>query len=133
MTKPGLSHPTQPYPLLPRQLPGLSRVDGTPGIGWLARYYAVRQVVHQRLFSDSRYGADPTRSRTAACRWLLKSRARDPSLQRGEECPLLLQTATICGTIVAWINYVIPQAVSIRLLTILCGVQSIGARSCASL
>ena len=52
-------------------IPGLTRVDYTRSTGWLARYYAIRQVVHQRLFSDSRYGYDPARSRAAACRWLL--------------------------------------------------------------
>jgi hypothetical protein len=31
--------------------------------------------------------------------FLLKSRARDPSLERGEECPLLLKTATMYATI----------------------------------
>ena len=70
MTKPGLSHATQPRPILPRQLPGLSRVDAAPGTGWLARYYAIGQV-HQQLFSDSRYGYNPARSRAAACCWLL--------------------------------------------------------------
>ena len=71
MTKPDLSHAAQRHTILPRQLPGLTRFDYQRTQGWLARYYAVRQVVHQRLFSDSRYAWDPVRSRAAACRWLL--------------------------------------------------------------
>ena len=67
LTKP--THATVEPPI-----PGLTRFDYARSAGWLARYYAVGQV-HQRLFSDSRYGYDPTRSRTAACRWLLAQSA----------------------------------------------------------
>ena len=74
MTKPDLPHATQQHPILPRQLPGLTRFDYARSAGWLARYYAIGQV-HQRLFSDSRYGYDPARSRAAACCWLLAQSA----------------------------------------------------------
>ena len=77
MTKPGLSHATQQHTILSSQLPGLTRFDYQRAQGWLARYYAIGQV-HQRLFSDSRYGYDPARSRAAACRWLLALSQQEP-------------------------------------------------------
>ena len=65
------------YPATEPHIPGLTRFEYARSAGWLVRYYAIGQV-HQRLFSDSRYGYDPAHSRTAACRWLLALSQQEP-------------------------------------------------------
>lgn len=67
-------------------LPWLTRYEYCRTCGWLARYYTPTGV-HQKLFSDSRYGYDPARAEHAARRWLTKYACAVPMRPRTRRRP----------------------------------------------